>query len=141
MVPVGTGKVDVIIEDWGHPGLERGSTSRTRVTAQPRASARTATRASSGGTCRRGWRESTRTPRTGRTSTNTLPSSKPRSPATRGQFLGVDPSFVTFDKAIINNPGRDFKVIYSGSEAASIGGTEKQRVADRLLLRASVAIC
>ncbi len=38
----------------------------------------------------------------------------------KGQFLGADPSYVQFDEAIIENLGLDFKVVFSGSEAASI---------------------
>lgn len=37
-----------------------------------------------------------------------------------GQFLGADPSYVQFDEAIISNLNLDFKVVFSGSEAASI---------------------
>src|SRR5687767_6516036 len=37
-----------------------------------------------------------------------------------GQFLGSDPTFVTNDEALIKNLGLDFKVVYSGSEAATI---------------------
>ncbi len=38
----------------------------------------------------------------------------------KGQFLGADPSYVQFDEAIISNLKLDFKVVFSGSEAASI---------------------
>ncbi len=38
----------------------------------------------------------------------------------KGQFLGADPSYVQFDEAIVKNLGLDFKVVFSGSEAASI---------------------
>lgn len=38
----------------------------------------------------------------------------------QGQFLGGDPSFVTFDQAIIDSLGLDFKVVYAGSEAAEL---------------------
>jgi glycine betaine/proline transport system substrate-binding protein len=38
----------------------------------------------------------------------------------QGQFLGADPSYVQFDEAIISNLDLDFKVVFSGSEAASI---------------------
>ncbi|KAA1420157.1 glycine/betaine ABC transporter substrate-binding protein [Mumia zhuanghuii] len=38
----------------------------------------------------------------------------------KGQFLGADPSYVQFDEAIVSNLGLDFKVVFSGSEAASI---------------------
>lgn len=37
----------------------------------------------------------------------------------KGQFLAGDPSYVTNDEALVANLGLDFKVVYSGSEAAS----------------------
>jgi glycine betaine/proline transport system substrate-binding protein len=37
----------------------------------------------------------------------------------KGQLLDGDPSYVTNDEALVKNLGLDFKVIYSGSEAAS----------------------
>jgi glycine betaine/proline transport system substrate-binding protein len=37
-----------------------------------------------------------------------------------GQFLSGDPSFVTNDEALIKNLGLNYKVVYSGSEAALI---------------------
>ncbi|TMC60924.1 MAG: glycine/betaine ABC transporter substrate-binding protein, partial [Chloroflexi bacterium] len=37
----------------------------------------------------------------------------------KGQILDGDPSFVTQDQAMINGFGLNFKVVYSGSEAAS----------------------
>jgi glycine betaine/proline transport system substrate-binding protein len=42
-----------------------------------------------------------------------------------GQFLGADPSYVQFDEAIVKNLDLDFKVVFSGSEAASISAFEK----------------
>jgi glycine betaine/proline transport system substrate-binding protein len=38
----------------------------------------------------------------------------------QGQFLGSDPTFVTNDEALITNLDLNFKVVYSGSEAATI---------------------
>ncbi|CAN5894481.1 ABC transporter substrate-binding protein [soil metagenome] len=43
----------------------------------------------------------------------------------QGQFLGSDPSYVQFDEAIIKNLDLDFKVVFSGSEAASISAFKK----------------
>ena len=42
----------------------------------------------------------------------------------KGQFLGADPSYVQFDEAIISNLDLDFKVVFSGSEAASMQAFE-----------------
>ena len=43
----------------------------------------------------------------------------------KGQFLGADPSYVQFDEAIVNNLKLNLKVVFSGSEAASIQAFEK----------------
>ena len=38
----------------------------------------------------------------------------------KGQFLGGDPSFVSYDEDIIESLGLPFKVVYAGSEAAEL---------------------
>ena len=60
-----TGEVDVIMENWGHEDLKKKYIDEQKVAVEPRA--RPATKASSAGTCRRGWPRSTRTSPTGRT--------------------------------------------------------------------------
>ena len=61
----------------------------------------------------------------------------------KGQFLGGDPTFVQNDEALIANLGLNYKVVFSGSEAASITAfqqaDQEQDAADRLLLRPAVA--
>ena len=37
----------------------------------------------------------------------------------KGQFLGGDPTFVQYDEALIANLGLNYKVVFSGSEAAT----------------------
>lgn len=115
----GTGEVDIVIEDWGHPDLEKkffaeqGDGSAMNV-------------GSLGAQGIIGWyvppwlaakypdildyknlnkyAEQFATSESGG----------------KGQFLGADPSYVQFDEAIISNLGLNFKVVFSGSEAASI---------------------
>ncbi len=43
----------------------------------------------------------------------------------QGQFLGSDPSYVQYDEAIVENLDLNFKVVFSGSEAASIAAFRK----------------
>lgn len=43
----------------------------------------------------------------------------------QGQFLGADPSYVQFDEAIISNLDLDFSVVFSGSEAAVISAFQQ----------------
>ena len=38
----------------------------------------------------------------------------------KGQFLGSDPTFVQYDEALIKNLDLNYKVVFSGSEAATI---------------------
>ncbi len=115
----GTGDVDVVIEDWGHPDLEKKFFAE-----QGDGSAMDGGPNGNVGVI--GWyvppwlaeehpevldwenlndfAEDFATSETGG----------------KGQFLGADPSYVQFDEAIISNLGLDFKVVFSGSEAASI---------------------
>ena len=95
------------------------------MTAAPPTSGRTATSASSAGTSRAGWPRSTRTSSTTRTSTSTPSEFATSESGGQGQFLGSDPSYVQFDEAIISNLGLDFKVVFSGGEAATITAFEK----------------
>ncbi len=37
-----------------------------------------------------------------------------------GQFLGTDPSYLQYDEALVKNLGLDFKVVFSGSETATV---------------------
>lgn len=115
----GTGEVDVVIEDWGHPDLEKKffaeSGDGSAMDMGP-----------TGNVGIIGWyvppwlaeeypdildwenlnkyAEDFATSESGG----------------QGQFLGADPSYVQFDEAIVSNLGLDFKVVFSGSEAASI---------------------
>lgn len=43
----------------------------------------------------------------------------------KGQFLGADPSYVQFDEAIVKNLDLNFEVVFSGGEAASISAFQK----------------
>jgi glycine betaine/proline transport system substrate-binding protein len=115
----GTGEVDVVIEDWGHPDLEKkffeGQGDGSAMDLGPQ-----------GNVGIIGWyvppwlaeehpdilewenlnkyAEDFATSETG----------------DKGQFLGADPSYVQFDEAIVSNLDLDFEVVFSGSEAASI---------------------
>lgn len=52
----------------------------------------------------------------------------------QGQFLGSDPNFGFYDEEIIQNLGLDFKVVYSGSESASLAALDKAVKAKEPLL-------
>ena len=120
----GTGEVDVVIEDWGHPDLEKkffadsgdGSAEDFGPT---------------GNVGIIGWYVP---PWLAKEHPDILDYNNLNKYAKdfatsesggKGQFLGADPSYVQFDEAIVSNLGLDFKVVFSGSEAASIQAFQK----------------
>ena len=115
----GTGEVDVVIEDWGHPDLEEKffeeSGDGSAMDMGP-----------TGNTGIIGWYVP---PWLAEEYPDILDHENLNKYAEqfatsesggKGQFLGADPSYVQFDEAIVSNLGLDFKVVFSGSEAASI---------------------
>jgi glycine betaine/proline transport system substrate-binding protein len=52
----------------------------------------------------------------------------------KGQFLDGDPSFVTNDAALVDNLHLDYKVVYSGSEAAIIKAAQQATAQKKPLL-------
>ncbi|HEY7132487.1 MAG TPA: ABC transporter substrate-binding protein [Candidatus Limnocylindrales bacterium] len=112
-----TGEVDVILENWGHPDLEKKYIADTKKATDD---------GPNGVTGIIGWyvpawmidkypdladwhnlnkyADLFKTPESG----------------DKGQFLGSDPTFVQYDEALIANLGLNFKDVFSGSEAATI---------------------
>jgi glycine betaine/proline transport system substrate-binding protein len=115
----GTGEVDVVIEDWGHPDLEKkffaDSGDGSAMDLGP-----------TGNVGIIGWYVP---PWLAKEHPDILEwknlNKYAKQFATsesggKGQFLGADPSYVQFDEAIVSNLDLNFKVVFSGSEAASI---------------------
>jgi glycine betaine/proline transport system substrate-binding protein len=115
----GTGEVDVVIEDWGHPELEKqffaeqgdgsamdfGETGNIGII----------------GWYVPPWLAEEHPEVLEYDNLNDFAAEFATSETgDKGQFLGADPSYVQFDEAIISNLGLDFEVVFSGSEAASI---------------------
>ncbi|PVG80905.1 glycine/betaine ABC transporter substrate-binding protein [Nocardioides gansuensis] len=120
----GTGEVDVVIEDWGHPDLEKkffeGTGDGSATDFGP-----------TGNVGIIGWYVP---PWLAAEHPDILDYKNLNKYAEEfatsesgglGQFLGADPSYVQFDEAIVSNLGLDFKVVFSGSEAASIQAFQK----------------
>ncbi len=115
----GTGEVDVVIEDWGHPDLEKqffeGSGDGSAMEMGP-----------TGNVGIIGWyvppwlAEEHPEILDYKSLNDFADKFKTSETGSKGQFLGADPSYVQFDEAIVENLGLDFKVVFSGSEAASI---------------------
>ncbi|HEY5848747.1 MAG TPA: ABC transporter substrate-binding protein [Microlunatus sp.] len=110
--------VDVVIEDWGHPDLEKKyiqSASPTAVDAGP-----------NGNVGQIGWFEP---PWMAEKYPDILQWEnlnkyadlfKTTESGGQGQLLDGDPSYVTNDEALVKNLNLDYKVVYAGSEAALI---------------------
>jgi glycine betaine/proline transport system substrate-binding protein len=112
-----TGEVDVIIENWGHPDLEKKYIDEDKV-AQV-----------AGETGNIGiiawyvpkWLVDEHPDITDYKNLNKYADLfKTSESGDLGQFLGSDPSYVQYDEALIKNLGLNFKVIFSGGEAATI---------------------
>lgn len=115
----GTGEVDIVIEDWGHPDLEKKFFAE-----EGDGSAQSMGELGNVGII--GWYVP---PWLAEEHPDILDWENLNDYADefatsesdgKGQFLGADPSYVQFDEAIVSNLGLDFKVVFSGSEAATI---------------------
>ena len=130
----GTGEVDVVIEDWGHPDLEKkfvkdkgGDGSATDF----------------GPNGNQGiihwyvppWLAEAHPDILDYKNLNKYAKQFATSESDgKGQFLGADPSYVQFDEAIVNNLDLNFKVVFSGSEAASIQAFKKAEADKEFLI-------
>jgi glycine betaine/proline transport system substrate-binding protein len=120
----GTGEVDVVIEDWGHPDLEKkffaesGDGSATDFGPNGNVGII--------GWYVPPWLAEEHPDILDYKNLNDYASDFATSESGgKGQFLGADPSYVQFDEAIVENLGLNFKVVFSGSEAASIEAFQK----------------
>lgn len=120
----GTGDVDVVIEDWGHPDLEKkffeGKGDGSAQDLGP-----------TGNEGIIGWyvppwlAEKYPDILDYKNLNKYAEQFKTSESGDKGQFLGADPSYVQFDEAIVSNLDLNFKVVFSGSEAASIQAFQK----------------
>jgi glycine betaine/proline transport system substrate-binding protein len=115
----GTGEVDVVIEDWGHPDLEKkffeGSGDGSAMDFGPNGNVGII------GWYVPGWLAEEHPDILDWENLNKYSDEFATSESGgKGQFLGSDPSYVQFDEAIIENLGLDFQVTFSGGEAATI---------------------
>jgi glycine betaine/proline transport system substrate-binding protein len=120
----GTGEVDIVIEDWGHPDLEKKFFAEegdgSAMDAGPLGAVGII------GWYVPPWLAEEHPDVLNWENLNDYASDFATSESGgKGQFLGADPSYVQFDEAIVENLGLDFKVIFSGSEAASITAFQK----------------
>jgi len=112
-----TGEVDVILENWGHPDLEKTYIADKKVAQDA---------GPNGVIGVIGWY----VPEwmvaqypdilDGKNLNKYADLFKTSESGGKGQFLASDPTFVTNDEALVTNLKLNYKVIYSGSEAATI---------------------
>ena len=120
----GTGEVDVVIEDWGHPDLEKkffeGTGDGSAMDLGPQGNVGII------GWYVPGWLAEENPDILDWQNLNKYASEFATSESGgQGQFLGSDPSYVQFDEAIIENLDLDFKVVFSGGEAATLSAFEQ----------------
>jgi glycine betaine/proline transport system substrate-binding protein len=122
-----TGEVDVIIENWGHPDLEKKYIDEDKVAQN------------AGVTGNIGiiswyvpkWMVDEHPDITDYKNLNKYADQfKTSESGDLGQFLGSDPSYVQYDEALISNLDLNFKVIFSGGEAATVTAFQ-QAVTDK----------
>ena len=112
-----TGEIDVILENWGHPDLEKTYITDKKVAQDA---------GPNGITGIIGWYvpDWMVTEYPDILDWNNLNKYadlfKTSESGDKGQFLASDPTFVTNDEALITNLKLNYKTVYSGSEAASI---------------------
>lgn len=115
----GTGEVDLVIEDWGHPDLEKQfyaeSGDGSAMDFGPNGNVGVI------GWYVPGWLAEEHPDVLTWEGLNEYADDFATSESRgKGQFLGSDPSYVQFDEAIISNLDLDFEVVFSGGEAATI---------------------
>ncbi|MCJ7832323.1 MAG: ABC transporter substrate-binding protein [Actinobacteria bacterium] len=127
-----SGDVDVVIENWGHPDLEKKYIDQQSVAVDV---------GSQGNEGIIGWYippwlaeahpdivdnwENLNNYASDFATAETQP---------KGQLLDGDPSYVTNDEALVNNLNLDFQVVYAGSEAALIQAFRKAEQNQEFLL-------
>lgn len=118
----GTGEVDVIMENWGHEDLKQKyvEEQKTAVVVGPTG------RIGKIGWFVVPWMAQANPDITNWENLNKYADQFVTSESDgKGQFLGGDPGFVTIDAALIKNLKLDYKVVYTGSEAALITSFRK----------------
>ncbi|GLY05577.1 MULTISPECIES: ABC transporter substrate-binding protein [Actinoplanes] len=126
-----TGEVDAIVENWGHPDLKKTyiEDKKVAVDAGP-----------TGNTGVIGWYvpqwmvEQYPDITDGANLNKYADLFKTSESGAQGQLLDGDPSFVTNDAALVENLKLNYKVVYSGSEAALIKAAQQATAQKKPLL-------
>jgi glycine betaine/proline transport system substrate-binding protein len=112
-----SGEVDVILENWGHPDLEKKYIATDKLAQDDGPNGVTGII----GWYVPGWMVDKYPDITDWNNLNKYADLfKTSESGDKGQFLGSDPTFVQYDEALITNLKLNFKDVFSGSEAATI---------------------
>lgn len=112
-----SGEVDVIMENWGHPDLEKTYITEKKVAYDAGLTGNTGII----GWYVPGWMVEEYPDITDWNNLNKYAELfKTSESGDKGQFLGTDPSYVQYDEALMTNLGLDYTVIFSGSETATV---------------------
>ena len=113
-----SGEVDVILENWGHPDLEKIYIDEKKVAMDA---------GQTGNIGIIGWYvpkwfadEHPEVVADAKNLNAVADLFKTSESGDKGQFLGTDPSYVQYDEALVENLGLNYKVIFTGSENATI---------------------
>jgi glycine betaine/proline transport system substrate-binding protein len=123
-----SGEVDVILENWGHPDLEKIYITDKKVAMD---AGQTGNVGIIGWYVPKWFADEHPDVLTDAKNLNKYADLfKTSESGDKGQFLGTDPSYVQYDEALVENLGLNFKVIFTGSETATIEAI-KQAVAQK----------
>ena len=127
-----SGEVDVILEDWGHPELEKLYVTDKKVAMDA---------GENGNIGIIGWyvpkffADAHPEILQDVKNLNALADQfKTSESGDQGQFLGTDPSYVQYDEALVKNLGLNFKVIFTGSETATVQAIQQAVTQQKPLL-------
>ena len=112
-----SGEVDAILEDWGHPELEKLYVDEKKVAVDAGLTGNVGII----GWYVPGWMAEEYPDIVDYENLNKYADLfKTSESGDLGQFLGTDPSYVQYDEALVKNLGLNFKVIFTGSENATV---------------------
>ncbi len=126
-----SGEVDVIIENWGHPDLEKIYIDEKKVAMNAGDTGNVGII----GWYVPGWMVDEYPDITDWNNLNKYADLfKTSESGDKGQFLGTDPSYVQYDEALATNLGLNFSVIFSGSENATVEAIKQSDAQKKPLL-------
>jgi len=126
-----TGEVDVILENWGHPDLEKKYIQTDKLAQDAGPNGVTGII----GWYVPGWMIDKYPDLADWHNLNKYADLfKTSESGDKGQFLGSDPTFVQYDEALIANLHLNFKDVFSGSEAATVTASQQADKAKTALI-------